>query len=630
MNASPTEYKSSLEINPRVIYEALGSKIIESDSIAIAEQIKNASDAGASSINVDFSRLYTERIIVISDNGHGMTHSEINENWFFVGTENKNQDFQQLGGKGIGRFSLFRLADIIEIETIANSIKSTFEFNKYELQNYTSTSNIRINITETPVQQNDSGTKIILRNANTNIDLLEIQRELINLNFPFRKENFTVKYPDNIQLRDYLSPKEALYDAPMVAEVSFRGDKIISYRFASILEGQLLFQNQNPKKLFENMEKIEEKIDLGKIRVFISNYFFDNKWKVPMKYGRTIITEKFLSGYQGISVYRNGYKIYGHGSEDWLKLAEKRLVKPSQNIDNKQTFGFIELDSEGSITLEEKTNREGFIRNDSSRYFQNVIEAIVKQFGLDREHSIKEIKKYLSYSSINKNQNSNQSQNNNQDQNENHDQNKKQDQHKNHDQNKNQDQQENQYQDEKHDQNNNQGENKNKDENKDQDQNENHEQNNNSNKGNARGASHLNNKTIIDISFECPISTPEKIKTIVHELKYITNKNVNAQALLLRCLIDTSTKYFQDNNSLPHKNDLLGNVLASINVISNNQAIDRKHIQRVQTAIKKENIVSFFNGVAHEYDFRPNYSDIKSVWNIFESYLFCCMDSKKK
>ncbi|MFP3919965.1 hypothetical protein U5N28_19355, partial [Lysinibacillus telephonicus] len=96
--------------------------------------------------------------------------------------------------------------------------------------------------------------------------------------------------------------------------------------------------------------------------------------------------------YQGINVYRNGYKIYGHGKEDWLKLAEKRLKRSSDNIDNKQTFGYVILCPEKSVYLEEKTNREGFIRNDTSTYFTKIIDAIITQFGQDRKKSISKIK----------------------------------------------------------------------------------------------------------------------------------------------------------------------------------------------------------------------------------------------
>lgn len=60
-----------------------------------------------------------------------------------------------------------------------------------------------------------------------------------------------------------------------------------------------------------------------------------------------------------------------------------------------------------------------------------------------------------------------------------------------------------------------------------------------------KGKSYLTSNKLIDVSFECPPDTPEKIKKIIEELKQLTNKYVNAQALLLRCLVDISTDFFK-------------------------------------------------------------------------------------
>lgn len=128
--------KASIQFSPRIISEALGSKIIERDSIAIAEQIKNATDANATQVTIDFSKMYEEdeKLITIVDNGEGMSLDEIKDKWLNVATNNKTFDNTQLGGKGIGRFSLFRLADEIEIETTKNGFTNIFTLKKMILK----------------------------------------------------------------------------------------------------------------------------------------------------------------------------------------------------------------------------------------------------------------------------------------------------------------------------------------------------------------------------------------------------------------------------------------------------------------------------------------------------------------
>jgi hypothetical protein len=382
-------HETGIGFDPRVIYESLGSKIIESDSIAIAEQIKNATDAGATNISVDFSNL-KENLIEIIDDGSGMTIDEIKENWFFVASSNKNNKLSQLGGKGIGRFSLFRIANIIEIETVSNGIKCEFKLVKKELEDEEKLSDFKIRINESNTREKN-GTKIKLRDINS-IDLVEIQRELENFSLPESKKTFEVIYPDDLEMINYFAPEKCVSEAPFYAKIQFEGNKILSYNFSCNYKGQNIYINNNISPIQTKISEINPWFNLGNTTVLIYNYFFDNKVGNVTKEREKSIKEHFLSAYQGISVYRNNYKIYGHGENDWLKLAEKRLKRASENIDNKLTFGYITLDSEKSLSLEEKTNREGFIKNKVSIYFREIMELIVLQFGIDRKESVKIIR----------------------------------------------------------------------------------------------------------------------------------------------------------------------------------------------------------------------------------------------
>ncbi|MGE7979479.1 ATP-binding protein [Psychrobacillus sp. NPDC093200] len=390
MSSNSMVYETGIEFDPRVIYESLGSKIIESDSIAIAEQIKNARDAGADSICVDFS-LYNEGQIEITDDGSGMSLEEVKENWFFVATANKNQKLNLLGGKGIGRFSLFRIANIIEIITVSNGKKCEFQLSKEELENNETLTDFKIKIIHSNTVEKN-GTKIRLKDVNT-LDLLEIQQELENLTLPGNKKTFEVIYPNSLEMVNYHAPEECVFEAPFHAKIEFSGNKIISYNYTCTYKGEIIYNNNNSSSLQTKATKLKKVADIGITTVLINNFFFDPTYKNVTKGRENEIKTRFLDAFQGISVYRDNYKIYGHGKVDWLKLAEKRLKKAAENIDNKQTFGYIILDPNKSIILEEKTNREGFIRNDASTYFHDILDLIVTQFGKDRSISVDLIKK---------------------------------------------------------------------------------------------------------------------------------------------------------------------------------------------------------------------------------------------
>lgn len=386
--------KASIQFSPRIISEALGSKIIERDSIAIAEQIKNATDANATQVTIDFSKMYEEdeKLITIVDNGEGMSLDEIKDKWLNVATNNKTFDNTQLGGKGIGRFSLFRLADEIEIETTKNGFTNSFTLKKDDLENRTTTNDIEVDIKQVKMGLGGTnGTKISLRKLNNDIDLDEISLDLENLNEPFTEKHFEIKYPSTYSPTKFLDINDAIQYAPFYVSAEIEGNKIITYSFKCICNNKTIYENETPNQIYITDSN---DINIGKIKFKIYNYYFSPTYMKKVGIKKGTLQNYFLSAYQGISVYRSHYKIYGHGKEDWLKLAEKRVSRAADNIDNKLTFGYIILDSEKSISLEEKTNREGFLRSKIQKYFYNASNAIVNEFNKDRKLAISILNKY--------------------------------------------------------------------------------------------------------------------------------------------------------------------------------------------------------------------------------------------
>ncbi|WDU77558.1 hypothetical protein [Lysinibacillus sp. G01H] len=240
-----------------------------------------------------------------------------------------------------------------------------------------------------------NGTCIRLTKLN-NLDLSQIHEDLINYNIPFQPKKFEVLYPSDVPQIEFENPIKSIAEAPFSAIAEFEGNKIVSYKFICKFHNTVLYENSSMISIEESIkEQNVENIFIGRTKVYIHNFFFDKKFSNVIQSRELELKLKFLSAYQGINVYRNNYKIYGHGKEDWLKLAEKRLMKPAENIDNKLTFGYVILDPFNSYNLEEKTNREGFIRNETSKYFHKIIDIIVTQFGKDREEAVKAIKSHV-------------------------------------------------------------------------------------------------------------------------------------------------------------------------------------------------------------------------------------------
>jgi signal transduction histidine kinase len=110
----------------------------------------------------------------------------------------------------------------------------------------------------------------------------------------------------------------------------------------------------------------------------------------------------FLDESGGIKVYRDGMRVYDYGEpgNDWLNLDKRRVNIPSLRISNNLVVGgvFLSLttssglqvktskaeESEASLGLIEKTNREGFVENFTFNAFVEAVSFSIAQIVADR------------------------------------------------------------------------------------------------------------------------------------------------------------------------------------------------------------------------------------------------------
>ena len=90
---------------------------------------------------------------------------------------------------------------------------------------------------------------------------------------------------------------------------------------------------------------------------------------------------QLLNEYNGISVYRNGFRIrpLGDPDFDWLKLNEQRVQNPSLRIGSNQVIGFVQIQSEEESGLIEKSARDGLRENNSFDRLKEITTIIIGQ-----------------------------------------------------------------------------------------------------------------------------------------------------------------------------------------------------------------------------------------------------------
>lgn len=110
-------FEMSVDLN---VLNHLGIKLYSSIPAVISEAVANAWDADATVVKIQV----TDDRITIEDDGHGMNTNDINSKFLTVGYQRRRDGHANtpngrpvLGRKGIGKLSLFSIADTIEVHS---------------------------------------------------------------------------------------------------------------------------------------------------------------------------------------------------------------------------------------------------------------------------------------------------------------------------------------------------------------------------------------------------------------------------------------------------------------------------------------------------------------------------------
>ena len=108
----------------------------------------------------------------------------------------------------------------------------------------------------------------------------------------------------------------------------------------------------------------------------------------PNKY-LSVQARQLLNQYNGISVYRHGFRIrpLGDPDFDWLKLNEQRVQNPTLRIGSNQAIGSVEITSEDQSGLIEKSARDGLRENMPFHYLKIITHKIIAELESRRFHS---------------------------------------------------------------------------------------------------------------------------------------------------------------------------------------------------------------------------------------------------
>ena len=447
-----TKKKYSIRASSYII-NLLGDELIGSDSLALFEIVKNSYDADSKIVVIHLNHiLSSDGKIVIEDMGNGMTPDVIEHAWLTIGTDYKRKELKQspiyhrtsLGNKGVGRLAAYRLANKIMVETQARDdmFGSMLTINwKSLVRGGSSIDDLTVDVEHglTNLIPGGHGTKITLSDLkchNWNASKVKaLVSQLQGIQNPFSaKDNFNIEVKsDDPKVQDWIDSvtpsseivKNSLFKFEF--SISQSNSKLEDFAF---LDWSYSFNPTNfpvSTKIDENIKKGKQPLDIDakefiaydkdvKERFFLKNNLLDGIGKITgcfyafsrdgkildLVYGsgkRTLINS-YLDQNGGIKIFRDNIRVYNYGepNDDWLGINQSRATKMNAHFAKNQIIGAINLNlAETKDSLVEKTNREGFIENETFDILTRIVKAIYHHFertsAVDKEKLLKVIDK---------------------------------------------------------------------------------------------------------------------------------------------------------------------------------------------------------------------------------------------
>lgn len=233
--------------------------------------------------------------------------------------------------------------------------------------------------------KNDPGKFLISLDFNNNwLDRFPDVNEIIRqapyklTAFVDRDYNFSFEYIFNLANNENIGVRE------------INGDKSYDRNISASLRPR--FRDYFAEKGFEDDElekrindQVAKSVPFGELLVELYSYDLDAGSLRDVTYAPDIL-KKTLREQHGIKVFKDDLRVYDYGEvgNDWLGLDIKR-VQNKEWFSNNQNIGFVYLDSETSGSLIEKTNREGFISNESFDIFRIILDFVLNEFRVERQ-----------------------------------------------------------------------------------------------------------------------------------------------------------------------------------------------------------------------------------------------------
>lgn len=360
------------------ILKRLGEELNPSLDKGVLELVKNAYDADATKCKVELqSTDAAGGMVLVKDNGDGMTADDITNGWLVLGKSTKTQHQKTrlgripAGSKGLGRLAALRMGKRALMTTSPRKEKTTehgllIDWEEFDTADLVDDVELSVE-TSRGKKGTQPGTEIRIEELRTGFGRTAVKRlarELILLADPFgndpegfRPELVAPEYEDI----EALVRNRYFQDAEYHLKAEIDKDGQASARIVDWKEQELYVASHRDIAVHRDEKAYKSPPATFDLWIFILN-------QKTFSTRRSSVGEvrEWLSEFGGVHFYYNGLRVspYGNPGDDWLEMNLRRVRSPEERPGTNTSIGRVDItDRRGRLV--QKTDRSGFIEDES-------------------------------------------------------------------------------------------------------------------------------------------------------------------------------------------------------------------------------------------------------------------------
>lgn len=371
-----------LRFSPDIL-KRLGEELVPDVDQGIIELVKNAYDADATQCVVSItSESDDHSVVVVSDNGVGMTSNIIRDGWLVIGKSSKSdakltKKFSRVpvGDKGLGRLAALRLGRRVELRTRPEKptgVQYSLVMDWEEFNSADVVEEVDLDIRDEKSSESH-GTSIVISRIPKRLArgvVTRLARNLLLLSDPFRT---TVEHNRDSQVSK--EQRDPGFKAVLATEEFKDLEEKVSQSYFSEAEYRVQCEHNPDGTVFFRMldwkgsmlaEKQSEKRYSALPFSFDLWVFVLDAKSFSNRTASLGEVREWLSHVGGVHIYEDGIRVppYGSPGDDWLELNLRRARSPEQRPSTNTAIGRVHF-SNSTRQMVQKTDRVGYIENEA-------------------------------------------------------------------------------------------------------------------------------------------------------------------------------------------------------------------------------------------------------------------------